>query len=156
VSTGIHPGPTATLPVPELARRLAGHLGSLTSSGCAVVLLVDSRTGEVTGFVSEGDDAPPGVASLAELVCSSDPAVVATNRVHDVPLRALAHHWGTDTLLVAPSLFGNDVVALVALPLPVGTSVASPSLVKAVRTLTDRFAAGVVRARLFAAAGLAA
>jgi hypothetical protein len=142
--------------VPELARRLASHLAACTGYGRAIVVLVDSRSGETQGVVAEGDDTPTGLDALLRLVCSSDPAVVGTNRVHDLALRALAQRWDTDALLVAPCLFGNDVVAMVVLPLPPGTTVASPSLVKAVRTLADRFAAGVVRARLFAAVGLAA
>jgi hypothetical protein len=142
--------------VPALARRLAAHLGSLTSGGRAVVVLVDPRTGATHGHVADGADAPLGAEQLATLVCSSEPAVVPTARVHDLAVRALGLHWGTDAVLVAPCLFGNDVVALVALPLPPGTTVAAPSLVRAVRSLTERFAASVVRARLFAAVGLAA
>jgi hypothetical protein len=41
--------PTST--VPELARRLATHLGSLTGSGQSVVVLVDPRSGRVQGHV---------------------------------------------------------------------------------------------------------
>jgi hypothetical protein len=146
--------PTST--VPELARRLATHLGSLTGSGQSVVVLVDPRSGRVQGHVAEGVAVPPGATALGDLVCSSDPAVVRTSRMHDLALRALARHWGTDTLLVAPCLFGNDVVAMVALPLPTDTTVAAPSLVRAVRALTDRFAAGVVRTHFLAAATAAA
>ena len=158
MSTTTQPSsPAATgCTVPELARRLASHLAACTGYGRAIVVLVDSRTGETQGIVAEGDETPSGLDALLKLVCSSDPSVVSTNRVHDVALRSLAHRWDTDALLVAPSLFGNDVVAMVALPLPPSTTVASPSLVRAVRARTDRFAAGVVRARLFAAVGLAA
>jgi hypothetical protein len=158
VSTTIQPSQAAATSrtVPELARRLASHLAACTGYGRAIVVLFDSRNGGTQGVVAEGDDPPAGLEALFKLVCASDPAVVCTGRVHDVALRSLARRWDTDALLVAPCLFGNDVVAMVALPLPPGTTVASPSLVKAVRTLSDRFAAGVVRARLFAAVGLAA
>ncbi len=156
-TTSTLPGsPSSTPTVADLAERLAGHLAALTGRGESVVVLLDPRSGAVQAVVPGGRKALDGARLLGGLVFASDPAVVRTDRVHDLGVRALAEAWKTSALLVAPCLFGNDVVALVALPLPPGTAVAAPSLVQAVRTLTDRFAAGVVRARLFAAVGLAA
>ena len=79
------------------------------------MVLVDSRSGETQGVVAEGGDTPTGLDALLKLVCSSDPAVVSTNRVHDLALRALGQ-GDTDCPARSPCLFGNDVVAMVALP----------------------------------------
>jgi hypothetical protein len=122
----------------------------LSAENVLVVMDGPERRQTIVGRAVAAD-----VNSLFDLILASDPCVVDARRAHHVGLRHVADVWESDRLLLAPCLFGHEVVAIVLASVPAD---AEPhALERAALPLVERFGAAVARDRvLHLAGGLAA
>jgi hypothetical protein len=122
---------------------------ALSAENVLVVMDGPERRQTIAGRAVAAD-----VDSLFGLVLASDPCVVDARRVHHVGLRHVADVWESDRLLLAPCVFGHEVVAIVLASVAAGAGAAA--LERAALPLVERFAAAVARDRvLHLADGLA-
>src|SRR3954454_7484994 len=142
--------PTARRIRPASPAQLAVDLAAvLSAENVLVVLDGPERRQTITGRAVAAD-----VDSLFGLVLASDPCVTDPRRAHHLGLRHVADVWESDRLLLAPCVFGHDVVAIVLASV---TPDADPhALERAALPLVERFAAAVLRDRLLQLNGVAA
>ena len=132
-------------------RHLARRLSLLTGERRVLIVLADPRDGNELDRCSFGAAlADADGDALLSLVLPMEATVCDVNRLHEPSLRRLADHWGLARMLIAPCTFGSDLVALALAP--VADGVPARVVEREARRLSERFAAGVVGTRLFAAA----
>jgi hypothetical protein len=129
--------------VRHLATRLALDLATVGRGDASLVVMVGPG-GVPEDRVVVGPGLPAEADGIAGLVLPSDPIVVDAGKVHDPGVRELAGRWKTERLLVVPSTFGADMVAIGVVPLAAG---AQPDR-RTAGALAERFAAAVLRDRL--------
>jgi hypothetical protein len=100
--------------VTDFARTLA-----LTCLSPGVQVVLAEASGWPGRVITTGQAAPQAI-DLAEMMLASESIVVPADRMPSPCARAAAKTWGTDRLLVAPAVFGHDVVAVGLTAVPVG------------------------------------
>ncbi len=132
---------------PAFVQRFAHDLAATSGLGCSAVVLVDPVAAFERPVVTVGP--PPGLldtADLVDLVVATEPVVVVASRTHAHGLRELAAAWGTERLLVAPCIFGHELLAIGIAPFAAADLGAST---RAASVSAERTAAGLMRALLF-------
>jgi hypothetical protein len=132
-------------------RHLARQLSLLTGGRRVLIVLADPRDNSELDRCSLGAVlADADGDALLSLVLPTEATVCDVSRLHEPSLRRLADHWNQERMLIAPCTFGADLLALALAP--VADDVPAPVVEREARRLSERFAAGVVGTRLFAAA----
>jgi hypothetical protein len=134
--------PTARRIRPASPAQLAVDLvAALAAENVLVVMDGPERRQTIAGRAVAAD-----VDSLFDLILASDPCVVDARRAHHLGLRHVADVWESDRLLLAPCVFGHEVVAIVLAS--VDADADHRALERAALPFVERFAAAVARDRV--------
>lgn len=127
---------------PASPAQLAVDLAAvLSAENVLVVMDGPDRRQTIAGRAVAAD-----VDSLFDLILASDPCVIDAHRAHHLGLRHVADVWESHRLLLAPCVFGHEVVAIVLAS--VHADADPHALERAALPLVERFAASVLRDRV--------